>query len=450
MVNRLLVMGCLTATTQLALAVDLPTSLSAAEGIDPTLASAAATRDAARENIAIAKSRLLPQVSAQALTQKMHETVSQLQSAGSASNSYSVSAHNYQISVRQGLYRPRDREGMRLAADQAEYGFQKFASARIDVWQRVVSAWLDVALSNEKRIIYAQTIESVRQAELQARKRLNAGDGTKDVVAEASAQRALAETKTREAEIDLKAKLSNFKRLTGIAAEDSWVLPIPEQVQFGFSTLGDLQNEVFKENPDLLAASTATSVNRRRAAQFKDDRYPTVDLVLSKNWAQNDTVNTMNQRYGVATVGIQLTVPLYDGGGTLAQVRQAEYGTESAEQDLYALRQKIAVDTEESWAEMQAGRESMHGAMGLIAAADEQLKAIRMGISAGVRTWAELSQLTLQRAQRQADLAEARSKVVRSQLKLMSNLPVSAPVWLAWVGDLSIASLHDQEREKRD
>ncbi|MDE2212314.1 MAG: TolC family protein, partial [Betaproteobacteria bacterium] len=52
-------------------AMPLEAAIAAAEKNDPSLASAQANRDAAFENIAIARARLLPQTSVQSLVQKL-------------------------------------------------------------------------------------------------------------------------------------------------------------------------------------------------------------------------------------------------------------------------------------------------------------------------------------------------------------------------------------------
>ena len=100
-------------------AVDLDTALQAAQAADPTLASANANRDAAHENIALARARLLPQVTLQNTTQHLNQTT---HNAQGLSNDFDGRSRSTQLSIRQGLLRPRDWAGLQIGQLQAAQG----------------------------------------------------------------------------------------------------------------------------------------------------------------------------------------------------------------------------------------------------------------------------------------------------------------------------------------
>ncbi|RML92967.1 ABC transporter permease, partial [Pseudomonas syringae pv. maculicola] len=58
-------------------------------------------------------------------------------------------------------------------------------------------------------------------------------------------------------------------------------------------------------------------VERNRAGHL-----PTVNAFASIRQNESDSGNTYNQRYDTNTVGIEVSLPLYAGGGTSASVRQ--------------------------------------------------------------------------------------------------------------------------------
>ncbi|WP_297497318.1 TolC family protein [Ferrovum sp.] len=426
-------------------AIDLGEAIALAEKNDPGLASAQANRDAAFENIAIAKSKLLPQVSFQGMFEKMQYGLSQQQpiaGGGTSSAYYMMNAYNNQFTVHQALYHPRDQIGLDLGKQQAVYGEAKLAAARIDLWLRTTNAWLDVLVAVENRRLYVDTVKTTEIAADQAEKRFKAGDGTREIVIEAQAQHELAKSELTEATITLHAKEQAFQLLVGQLPEDlsNGHLPNYEQIRMGISSKEDLQQLVRDVNPDILAAEAAKVVNQKRAEQAHADRLPQVDLIASKTWAQNDTIFTINQTYNMLAAGVQMTVPLYAGGGLVATQRQSEYSARASEEDLRAEQLKHTSQVEMDWASAEASIERAHSAKVLWEAAREQKKAAEMGVPSGVRTWADVAQADTLMARRGADFISYAAGVLRSQAHLLSSLPVTENIWEPWVAQLSLLS----------
>ncbi|MDE2259262.1 MAG: TolC family protein [Betaproteobacteria bacterium] len=431
--------GLMLGPLSLVQAMDLDAAIASAEKNDPTLASAQANRDAAFENIAIARAKLLPQTSFQSLVQKIEEGVKQEASAGAVGASYLVNAYNNQFSLRQGLYHPRDWMGYDIGQLQSEYGTQKLASARSDLWLRTTNAWLDVLSAVELRRIYGETVKTTGYAAEQADKRLKAGDGTKDAAVEAHAQNELAKSQLLEAEINQRSREQTFKRLAGMDAADMREMHLPDyrQVHLPVANSEELQQVVAATNPEILAAQAAEQVNKKRAEQARADRLPTVDLVASKAWAQNDTVFTINQRYTVLGAGVQVNIPLYDGGGLTATQRQAEYAANASSEDLRAQQLKLTTQVESDWFSAEASLERARSAELLITAAQEQKRAAEMGLKSGVRTWGDVAQADILIARRAGDYLSYATGVLRAQARLLSAVPVTENVWEPWVAQIS-------------
>ncbi len=423
------------------LAMDLDAAIASAEKNDPALASAQANRDAAFENIAIARSKLLPQTSFQSLVQKIQEGVKQeaVGPGGAVGSSYLVNAYNNQFSLRQGLYHPRDWMGYDIGQLQSEYGTQKLASARSDLWVRTTNAWLDVLAAIELRRVYVETVKTTAYAADQAEKRFKAGDGTRDAAVEARAQYELAKSQLAEAEINQRSREQAFRRLTGLDTTDLREARLPDyhQVHLAVSNSDELQQIVSTTNPDILAAQAAEQVNKKRAEQARADRLPTVDLVASKSWAQSDTVFTINQRYNVLGAGVQVNIPLYDGGGLSATQRQAEFAASASSEDLRTQQAKLATQVETDWASAEASLERARSAEVLIESAQEQKRAAEMGLKSGIRTWGDVAQADVLIARRASDYLNYATGVLRAQARLLSVVPVTENVWEPWVAQIS-------------
>lgn len=412
-------------------AVELTAAVRAAMGADPALASAVANRDAAQENIAIARSRLLPQVALQGTFQQMNQTRTQ----NGVQSDFSGPSRNAQLTVRQSIYRPRDFAGMDIGRLQAEYGASKLESAKSDLWNRTSSAWIDVLVAQALREVYAAAASSAELAATQERRRFEAGDSTRDAVAEATGQLALARSQLAEARYDLQARLHAFNLLTRLGVQEFAGVRLPATDRpFPLAESREaFLSRVLESNPELGAARIAEAVSERRLAQASADHRPTVDLVASMNHGQNDSVNLLGTTYRSTQVGVQLAVPIFQGGGLNAAQRQASAAFTAAGEDRKSLENRLSAQATADWNSQEGLRERAEGASSLVAAAREQRRAIELGIKGGLRTWADLSVAELQLARREADRIRAVGELFKTQSRLLSLLPIDDPAWDRWL-----------------
>lgn len=418
-----------------AAAVDLRTALRSAEQNDPALASASAQRDAAAENIAIARARLLPQVSLQASRQRLEQTTT----SGTQTREFEGPSSNTQLNVRQGVFRPRDWLGVDVGKLQAEYGQYKLYSAQGDLWLRTVSAWIDVLGAQAVREFQAQSVDSAVNAATQEKRRFQSGEGTRDAVAEGEAVLALARAQLASAELELAARGKAFALLTRIDPQSLRSLKLPElrSLPASLPAQGDVLQLVLETNPELLAARAAEAITQKRLAQAKVDHLPTFDLVGSRARAENDTVNTIGTRYNNTQLGFQLTVPIYSGGGLSATQRQQAALLTAAQADRDAVEYQLRAQVSTEWNAQAGLRERAYAAQQLIGAAREQRKAAELGMRLGLRTWSDASAADLSIGRRGADYVAFVVALVKAQAKLLSLLPVTDPVWDRWAQELS-------------
>lgn len=412
------------------IAVDLPMALQAALASDPTLASAAANRDAAAEGVALAGARLLPQLSLQYTTQHLEQTTTQ----ANGSSEFLGRTVSTQLSLRQGLYRPRDWVGVDIARQQSELGSFRHAAAQSDLWTRTVAAWIDVLAAQAVRDVYVRTLASATLSAEQEQRRFGAGEGTRDAMVEAAAQRAGVRAQLAEAGLDLRSKLQAFNLLTRleVLAFDAYQLPAVTRLGLLPEFEQALLDRILATNPDLAAMRAAEAVSERRLAQASADHLPTLDLIGAVNRAQNDSTNTLGARYHNTQIGVQLVVPIFAGGGVNAAQRQAAAAYVAAQADREAMVQRLRTQFVSDWNAQTALRERGEAAGGLVEAAREQRWAIELGIKKGLRTWAEFGAADQSLARRESDLVSLTGQLIKTQARLLSLLPATDSAWDRW------------------
>jgi len=424
-------------------AQDLREVIDAAQARDAALQSASANRDAAEENIGIARSKLLPQLSYQNSHQQLHQTTTQATTAGPQVRNFDGTSFNRQLSVRQGVIRPRDVAGYLAGGAQAEYGEYKYASALSDLWSRSVGTWLDVLAARTLVDVQKQTLKAVSEAAQQEIKRFDRGDGTRDARAEAQAQLMQARAMLLDAQLALQAKERAYQLLTNLEGKrlTSKRLPSESDVRLPDSSKEELWAAVLSAGPEILAAQSIESLNRFRMIQSASDHLPTLDVVASATRAQNDTTNMLGASYNSRQVGVQLAVPLFSGGGIEASRRQAVATYQASVADREATLMRLETQFISDWATQAGLFERTQAARSLLDAAKEQRHGIELGLAHGLRNWGDLSNTELLVAKRHSDLVSLQLLLFKTQARLLTLVTVQTPVWDAWIQALNAASL---------
>lgn len=418
-----------------AAAQDLPTAWRAALAVDPSMASALAGRDAAAENIHIARARLQPLVNLQSTTQELDQSTQQSGFFGGRTE-FQGRTQSTQLTARMGMYRPRDWIGVDVAIHQAAYGGHRLVAIQSELWSRTADAWIDVLAAQAKREHFSRALETATNLALLEEARFRAGEGTREAVAEASAQRASSRAQWAEVSLDLKAKLLSFNLLTGLSVSgiDDQKLPL-KPPPLAESEV-ELLDRILLINPALAAAQATRSISERRLAQSGADHWPTLDLIASVNQARNDSTNTLGTRYRNYQFGVQLNVPLLAGGGVLATQRQAAATLAGASADRELLLQRLRVQFNTDWNAQAGLRERVQGTLDLVQAALEQRRAVEMGMRRGTRSLADLGTLNQMLVRREGDAVEMVAQLLKAQSRLLSLLPADDPSWEAWARGL--------------
>ena len=420
-----------------AAAVDLSTALSSAQAADPTLGSALANRDAAAENIPIARARLLPQLSLQSTDQQLRQSTA----TSLGPSEFDGRTASKQLSFRQALFRPRDWAGLTIGKLQAEYGEYKLVTAQADLWNRTVTAWIDVLGAVALRDAYARAVASAQAAADQEKKRFQGGDGTRDAMAEAAAQAAQARAQLADAEVALQARRVAFQLLTRLEATgfEAYRMPDPSGLVLAVESEQSAVQRVLDMNPDLMGARASEMISERKVSQASSDHLPTLDMIGSVAEAKNDSPTSLGTRYRNKQLGLQLVIPIFQGGGVVASVRQATDFYTAAVSDREALEQKLRTQVSGDWGTMVGLRERIGAAQELVAAAREQRRAAQSGIRVGVKTWSDAGAADQLVARRETDLIGLVTNFVKIQARILSLLPIAAPEWDQWTRSLWVA-----------
>ena len=335
-------LACLVAalcTPTASAAEDLMDIYREAQQNDPVVAAARANWQATQERTPQALAGLLPNVSLSASTNYNYFGTN-IDSDPHVNLNRNFAFGGLTVSAAQPLYRYANTVAYSQAVEQVRQADYTLESAREDLIVRVAVAYFDVLLAQFNVELAESQKAAVSEQLAQAKRNFEVGVATITDTNEAQAKydSIVAQEITGD---DLENKRTALRAITGRFPKDlkrlgpgfEPALPSPNSLDAWVDrALADnLAVRIAQYNADI----ATLEIERQRAG-----RLPTVDLVASATaQGSNGTVNFgVASESRLATIGLAVTVPLYQGGFVNSKVREALALQDSARQNLEVAR----------------------------------------------------------------------------------------------------------------
>jgi len=402
-------------------AADLLQTYREARANDPVYAAARAARDAGRENLPQGLAPLLPAVSASGFTQMNDIDISFRDVAPPSkregnTNGYSVTLtqplFNWQSIV---LYKEA---GYKVA--QTEAVFEQVAQ---DLIVRVAQAFFDVLASQDSLAFIQAQKTAISEQLAQAKRNFEVGTATITDTHEAQARFDLATSQEIAAQSDLEIRqramqqiIGKFPdRLTPLRPSTELSPPKPNAME-EWVTSAESQNYAVRIQEAALEIATR-EIERNRAGH-----YPTLNMVgnFGKNSAGISTIGTtsVGSDSTSRSIGLQLAVPLYAGGGVNSLVRQAIANQEKARHDLENARRSAALSVRQAYLGVANGMAQVRALEQALVSSQSALDSNKLGYEVGVRINIDVLNAQQQLFSTMRDLSKARYDTLLNGLKL--------------------------------
>jgi outer membrane protein len=421
--RRCLVMAALAlASSVAARAEDLLQVYAEARAADPVLAGVDAQRGVQREQAIQARATLLPQWQLNATETRDQQDGSRGRTLGS-----SVSQTLFDL----GRLRTWDAERTLESAHDL-----RVRAAEQALCARVAAAYFGV-LSAQAALTTTRANEDAFGAQVsQAQKRFDAGLSAQVDVEQARAYHALARGATLQAQLALADAREALAQLTGhppgdlkpLAATLPAQLPEPAQAQ-------DWVRAALRDNPQLLAEARVVDASEQRISAARAAHWPTLSAGLDSS-RSSGAGTTDDQRRGGTQFAIRLTVPLFAGGATQSQLRQAGYQRDLARDDHEIARRALVRETQAQFQAVVSGVALLESSRAAVAAADQALASTRSGQSLGTRSMTDLLLAIQTQAAAQNAHDQARHGYVLAKLLLQQAAGTLGEPELAAVNQL--------------
>ncbi|WP_454598089.1 TolC family outer membrane protein [Qipengyuania sp. SM2507] len=350
---------------------------------NPTLAAARAQQRATDENVAIERAAGRPGVTA---TGSYVEFLKQSSTSFTAPERAFSAGADLSVPIYSG---GAVKNAIRAAEVRVGAGRADLRATQSALFSQVVAAYMDV-LRNEAILGLTANQVEVLGVNFQATSdRFEIGDLTRTDVAQSQARLALAEGDFRGAQANLIAARETYIQLVGETPDDLQPPPplpgLPESVAVAVEIALD-------NNPDLIA-----SRERADAAALDIDvagagRLPRVSVILGGDY--QNFAGTLGGAGGVgipqtstaAQAGVQLSIPIFQGGRPAALERQAQARAAGALEQVIAVERDVIAQVRAAYSSWQASLAIIESSLTAVSAAELSLEGVRAENSIGNRT----------------------------------------------------------------
>ena len=407
---------------------------------DPAIASAQASWVATQEKAPQARAGLLPNI-AGGLTGNVYTFDQTIRGDSTLDVSRNFHSYNAIVSASQPLFRYQNvvlYDQSKRQVTQADF---VLSSAQQDLIVRVAVAYFDILLAQFNIELTESQKKAVSEQLAQAKRNFEVGVATITDTNEAQAkydaivaQEILTRNEYDNRVTALRAIIGRYpKDLKKLGPGFVPALPEPNVADYWVE-------RALKENLNVRIAEINFDIARLEVDRARAGHYPTVDLVGSytaqgANAAVSSSIAS-DSRTGI--IGLQLNVPIYQGGFTESRIREAIALQEKSRQDLESARRTALFTAQTGFAGVTSAAASVRAFEQAVVSAESALASNIVGQEVGVRTFLDVLNVQQNVYSTRRDLADAYFRYLVGVLRLKAS-----------VGALSDQDVEDLNRQLR-
>jgi outer membrane protein len=340
------------------------------------------------------------------------------------------------VTATQPLFRPQNWINYEQAKNQVTQAEAVFLQAGLDLMVRVAQAYFDVLLAENNVSLAAAQKTAYAEQLAQAKRNFEVGTATITDANDAQARHDLAFSQEIGAQNDLEVKKQALRQIIG------GVPPELSKIGRGFTPQLPAPNNMESwveqsaaSSPQIKAALMAFEVASQDVARNRGGHLPTLDAVASYTDAAQGAGIQGGPGFDSTTryIGLQIAVPIYQGGLVNSKVREALANQEKARQDLENARRSVAQFTRAAFLGTTSGVAQIKALEAALISSQSSLDSTKLGQEVGVRTQVDVLNAQQQLISTRRDYAQAIYGYAINVLKLKASAGTLSETDLAYI-----------------
>lgn len=386
---------------------------------DATFQAAKAAQIAGQEAVPQARAGLLPTIGLSGSSTYNHTNTQYHYPSFFPNGSRNYVANGYTLSLTQPLFRGQNYAQYAQSQSIVKQVDAQYFIAQQDLIVRLAQAYFDVLLAQYNVSLAATQKESIGEQLAQAKRNFEVGTATITDTHDAQARYDLTAAQEIAAKNDLEIKQTALEQIIGrmpgelvtVKGEVPLLTPEPANIDAWVE-------KALAQNPEIQIAQAAFDIASEEVRKQRAGHLPTVDFVAT--YGDYNQSGNLGYDQKAATAGIQLNVPIYQGGYVSSKVREAVANQEKARQNLDVARRRISQQARQAYLGVTSGIAQVRALQQAVISAQSSLDSTKLGLEVGVRTSVDLLNTRQQLFSARRDLAQALYAYILSQLRLIA------------------------------
>ena len=389
---------------------------------DPEFLAALQERDAGQESRTIGRAGLLPKLSYNYNKGRNNSRATYLNERGNSHEDRNYNSYGSTFTVQQPLIDYEAYANYRKGVAQALFADETFRSKSQELLVRVLTHYTQ-ALFAQDQIDNARAKKNAYEQQFQQNEQLfRQGEGTRTDILEAESRYELATAEQLQAQDEQDAALRELGALIGVAMVNiDELTPLPASfsaLPLQPASFSSWHTMALESNPLLASQREALEVARYEVERNRAGHLPKLNAYASVRKMESESGNTYNQRYDTNTIGIEISLPLYAGGGVAASVRQASSNLARVEYELEGKTRETLIELRRQFNACQSGVSKLRAYQKALVSAEALVVSTRQSILGGERVNLDALNAEQQLYSTRRDLAQARYDYLLAWTKL--------------------------------
>jgi outer membrane protein len=416
----------------LALALGLPAAAARGEDLlevyrdaqryDAVYSAARYALEAGREKLPQGRALLLPSINLSANASRNRNELDSKDTTVTPSFERSPRVYGYQLTLSQPLFRMQNFYQYDQGELQAKQAEAAFGQATQDLMLRVAQAYFDVLAAQDGIALVRAQKAAISEQLAQAKRNFEVGTATIVDTHEAQARYDLSAAQEIAVQNELESRKRALQQITG-KEYPAGLKPLRGDVKLSPPEPNDMQSWVDlaeKQSYAVQLQDASTQIAALEAKRNSAAHLPTVDIVASRG--VTDQTSTLTSPVGntltTTSIGLQLNLPIYQGGLLSSREREAAALALKSKDDLENARRSAALTARQAYLAVINGVAQVGALEQARLSSQSALDSNKVGYEVGVRINIDVLNSQQQLYSTERDLAVARYNTIANQLRL--------------------------------
>jgi outer membrane protein len=391
---------------------------------DATYSAARNTLAAGRERLPQGRALLLPTLNLSASATRQRLDVESREPALSPSFIRSPESNGYTLTLTQPIFRAQNWMQYRQGEYQVRQAEATFGQASQDLIVRVAQAYFDVLGQYDTLVLVRAQKAAISEQLAQAKRNFEVGTATITDTHEAQARYDLSAAQEIAAQNDLQARRRQLQLIAGkeytelkqLRSDIKLAPPNPENVD----TWAEFAD---KQSYPVLIGEAAAEVAALEARRASAGHLPTLDFVATYGQTAESATATspIGRDTTASTVGVQLALPIFQGGSVSSREREAAALYQRSRDDLDNARRTAVLTARQLYLSTLNGITQVTALEQAKVSSQSALDSNKLGYEVGIRINIDVLNAQQQLYSTERDLALARYNTILNNLRLKAS-----------------------------